>query len=100
MQSITFDSLPEAVNQLNEKIDRLIELQEGGSSQPDHDRFMDVDQLIEYLPDNPSRSSVYRWVTYRKIPFHKEGKKLLFRRSEIDKWLENGRSMVDLNLEK
>ena len=90
----TFEKLPYAVKQLNEKLDRLIELQ--GKESQERDHFMTVNQLSEYLPEKPSKFTVYGWVSRRTIPFHKEGKKLLFKKSEIDQWIENGRSMRDI----
>jgi len=91
MKKISFNELPEAVSKLDEKVDALISLQK--NQRPERDRYLTISELVEYLPEKPSKSSVYRWVTYRKIPFHKEGKRLLFKKSQIDQWLENGRSM-------
>ena len=51
------------------------------------DRWMNLDELIAYMPDHPAKSTVYNWVSARKIPFYKGGKKLRFRQSEIDAWL-------------
>jgi excisionase family DNA binding protein len=93
MDKITFNDLPKAVRELNEKIDKLIALQERPEEK---DRFLDIDQLCDYLPERPARATVYGWVARRTVPFYKEGRKLLFRKSEIDTWLENGRSMKKL----
>jgi excisionase family DNA binding protein len=94
MSNYSFEDLPRVVSELNEKIDKLLAIQ----SQPEEirDRFMDAEQLIEYLPENPARPTIYNWCAHRKIPYHKEGKKLLFKKSEIDQWLYNGRSMEGL----
>ncbi len=94
MSAITFEQLPEAVSELNNKLDRLLSLQE--QSPEDRDRFLEMSQLIEYLPEQPARATIYGWVAKRQVPFHKEGKKLLFKKSEIDEWLANGRSMKGL----
>lgn len=32
-------------------------------------------------------TAVYGWTSNRTIPFHKNGKSILFRKSEIDAWL-------------
>ena len=34
------------------------------------------------------RSTLYAWVRLRKIPYHKVGSLIRFRRSDILKWLE------------
>lgn len=45
-----------------------------------------VKDLAEYL--SIPRSSVYEMVTMRRIPYHKMGRLLRFKRSEVDLWLE------------
>ena len=92
MKTVTFDQLPKLVSELNEKVDKLLSLQEQPEEEPD--RVLNLNQLIDYLPEKPARQTVYGWVNYRKIPYHKEGKKLLFRKSEIDQWLRNGRKKI------
>lgn len=91
MEPITFNDVPKALTELNEKVDRLISLRE--KPDDERDRFFSLDQLIEYLPENPAKATVYGWVARRQVPYTKEGKRLLFRKSEIDEWLSNGRSM-------
>jgi len=51
------------------------------------DRWMNLNELCEYIPDRPSKATVYGWVNSSKIPVHKGGKKLRFRKSEIDNWM-------------
>ncbi len=51
------------------------------------DRWMNLNELCEYLPDNPSKATVYGWVHNNKIPVHKGGKKLRFLKSEVDNWM-------------
>ena len=50
---------------------------------------LSLDQLADYL--RMSKSTVYKKTSLRKIPFIKIGKKLLFRKDAIDKWLEEHR---------
>ncbi|MFO8234297.1 MAG: helix-turn-helix domain-containing protein [Bacteroidales bacterium] len=96
MEKLSFDRMPESLQELNEKVDTLISMQKNQT--PEKDRFMKLDELVEYLPERPSKATVYRWVSQRKIPVHKEGKSILFKKSEINKWLKNGRSMQFLEL--
>jgi len=56
--------------------------------------WLNVDELLDYLPDKPALSTVYGWVGHKQIPFYKSGKKLRFLKSEIDKWLLNGKTTV------
>jgi excisionase family DNA binding protein len=62
------------------------------SDQPtETDRWLDLNELCLYIPDKPSKPTVYGWVNARTIPVHKGGKKLRFLKSEIDNWLKQGR---------
>jgi excisionase family DNA binding protein len=62
------------------------------SEQPtDPDRWFDLTELCNYHPDKPTKATVYGWVNSRTIPVHKGGKKLRFLKSEIDKFLMQGK---------
>jgi predicted DNA-binding transcriptional regulator AlpA len=58
------------------------------------DPLLSIEQLLDYLPEHPARQTAYGWVNDRKIPFEKYGKRLYFRKSAIDKWLDNGRQIL------
>ncbi|MFW5804534.1 MAG: helix-turn-helix domain-containing protein [bacterium] len=51
--------------------------------------YFDVKQLSEFLriPEN----TVYQMTSKREIPYIKMGRKLYFKRSEIEKWLDAGK---------
>ncbi len=53
------------------------------------DRWMNLNELCEYMPDRPSKATVYGWVNSSNIPVYKGGKKLRFLKSEIDKWMQS-----------
>jgi excisionase family DNA binding protein len=55
------------------------------------ERWFDLNELCTYIPDKPSKPTVYGWVNAGSIPVHKGGKKLRFLKSEIDSWLKQGR---------
>ena len=57
----------------------------------DPDRWFDLNELINYLPDKPAKATVYGWVHSGLIPCNKGAKKLRFLKSEIDNWLKQGR---------
>lgn len=61
--------------------------------------WLNIDQVREYIPENPAPSTIYRWVADRTIPFHKSGKHLRFLKSEIDEWLKSGRKKTQKELE-
>ena len=58
--------------------------------EPQDDSSMNINELREYLPDHPAKSTIYGWVGAGLIPFHKYSKKLSFKKAEIDEWLDKG----------
>jgi excisionase family DNA binding protein len=56
------------------------------SSQPEP--WIRVEEAAEYLAC--PRSRIYALVSKREIPHQKDGSRLLFRRSELDEFIENG----------
>lgn len=55
------------------------------------DRWFSIEELSEYLPGQPTVTTLYGKVQRREIPFSRQGKRLIFRQSEIDLWLQSGR---------
>lgn len=53
--------------------------------------YLTIDQLREYLPQKPAKQTVYQWVHFKQVPYHKRGKSVLFKRSEIDQWISQTR---------
>ncbi len=89
--TVTFENLPQAVGDLHSKIDRLLSQAE---VKPDKDFLMSLEQLVDYLPEHPANQTIYGWVSDRKVPYEKHGKRLYFRKSTIDTWLDAGRQMT------
>ena len=86
----TLEQLPKAVFKLFREIDDVKYLIKSiaEANEQSADRWMIVDQLIDYLPGKPSKQTVYCWVNSGTIPHHKPSQgRLAFRKSEIDKWL-------------
>ncbi len=90
---ITFETLPKAVTQLCDDMAfikrHLIEKVE--EQLTEKDRWFDLTDLCNYLPDKPAKATVYGWVHTGLIPCHKGQKKLRFLKSEIDAWLKESR---------
>jgi len=58
-------------------------------------KFLDIPMVSDYKL--LSKSTIYKKVSSREIPFHKIGKKTIFVKDEIDTWmLNNGQMMGDL----
>lgn len=62
--------------------DRLRELVDGGGPEA----WVGVQEAAEHLGCKPQR--IYNLVHDQAIPHRKDGSRLLFRRSELDAWLE------------
>jgi excisionase family DNA binding protein len=100
--SITFNDLPAAVSYLVEKIDRLESLLEKQNQAPVPEpasKWMDVKELQAYLPDHPAAPTIYGWIRNGLIPYYKKGKKLSFKRSEIEEWMNSARQQTVAEME-
>lgn len=93
MSNITFDNLPQAVNQIQDKLCRIEKIlsEKLPTQLSEVDIWLTLNELCNYHPDKPSKPTVYGWVHAGTIPVHKNGKKLRFLKSEIDAWLKQGR---------
>lgn len=101
-EQITFEKLPEAVEYLIGKVERLETLLTLETSvKPESDKWFNVQELCEFLPDKPARQTVYGWIGQKLIPYHKKGKKLQFLKSEINAWLlgDKRQSVAELQAE-
>ena len=78
-----WDAILAKVTALEEKLDHLQLMPQAESKQ-----WLNMAELIDYLPSHPAEQTVYGWTSTRKIPFHKQGKSIMFEKSEIDAWLE------------
>ena len=94
-ENLTFDQLPMAVVELTREVASLKELIDSKLSATEDKnigyQWLSIDELFNYLPDKPSKQTVYGWVNQRLIPYHKTTKRLSFLKSEIDAWIANGR---------
>ncbi|MDR0474149.1 MAG: helix-turn-helix domain-containing protein [Treponema sp.] len=54
--------------------------------------YLTVEELASHL--KLAEQTIRRWVLNREIPFHKIKKVIRFRLSEIERWIENGRSSL------
>jgi len=101
-EQITFEKLPEAMEYLINKVERLETLLSATKSDlPEADKWFNLLELCNYLPDKPARQTVYGWIGQKLIPYHKKGKKLQFLKSEIDAWLlgDKRQSVAELQAE-
>lgn len=102
MEDLTLETLPKAfIHLFNEvgEIKRML-LERSNEQPKETDRWYSLSELCEYIPDKPSKPTVYGWVNAGTIPVHKGGKKLRFLKSEIDNWLKQGRKKTNAEIDK
>jgi len=63
------------------------------------ERWLSLKELCEYLPQHPSKATVYSWVQSHTIPYCKRGKSLLFNQCEIDKWINGTRRLTEAEID-
>jgi excisionase family DNA binding protein len=59
---------------------------------------MDIKELSAYLKS--SRSAIYKMTSSNDIPHYKSGKRLYFKKSEIDEWVFSNRIKTNDDIEK
>jgi excisionase family DNA binding protein len=98
----THEQLPEFFFELRKDVSNILQLLTSTKSAPpeDDNQWLNLEALCKYRPDKPAKATVYAEVQAKKIPFYKKGKKLLFRKSDIDKWLMEGKIKALAETEK
>ena len=76
-------------SKINEQLELINQRLETQPSGPVND-WLNIDQAAEYL--HVSKSWIYKRTMDGKIPFYKIGKKLAFRRSELNEYISMGRA--------
>ncbi|MBG0781251.1 MAG: helix-turn-helix domain-containing protein [Bacteroidales bacterium] len=92
METPTFEQLPAAVNQLNQKLETVLQLLKQQQTEPHNSgKLLTIDEAAQFL--NLAKPTVYRLVHLRQIPFSKPkgSKKLYFNRPELEAWIKTGR---------
>jgi predicted DNA-binding transcriptional regulator AlpA len=94
MENLTLETLPKAFSQLSNEVGEIKQLllEKSNNSTVESDRWLNLTELCDYLPDKPAKPTVYGWVQNRLIPHHKGSKRLRFLKSEIDAWLKLGKN--------
>lgn len=94
-QEVTYNTLPTAVQQLQEqlvRIERKLDALFSYDENREPDEFIGVDEAAKLL--GVVRTTMYNKVSARQIPAYKYGRKLQFRRSEILELLNASRIMT------
>ena len=86
---LSFDAMPQMMANILKKLETLEQKLDAMQSNKnvETDAWFSLQDLCNYLPNHPAEQTVYGWTSNRTIPFHKNGKSIVFRKSEIDTWL-------------
>ncbi len=100
MKNLTFESLPEAVAQLYEKlenIERLLHAQSNHNPTTSQSTLLTVREAAEFL--SLAVPTVYSMVSKGEIPHMKRSKRLYFDRDELMSYLKEGRQATNEEIE-
>ncbi len=87
---MTLEQVPEAVQQIQADISEIKRLLNPGQiPAKEKKRLMILPETAEFL--NLSKATIYRHVSDRSIPFHKQGSRLYFIEAELLEWVKSGR---------
>lgn len=95
-----FDRLSQQISNLQKTVDALTENSNQKNEKHNTKVWFDLDELCQYLPDRPAKSTLYLKLSQGKIPGHKNGKKWFFYKNDVDEWLKKGRLKTVLEIEE
>ncbi|MBI5063189.1 MAG: helix-turn-helix domain-containing protein [Desulfatitalea sp.] len=52
------------------------------------DKWFTVDEICKYL--NVSNETIYKWIDQIGLPAHKVGRRWMFKREQVDRWVQSG----------
>lgn len=88
MTALTMDLSEALVEQIAQRAAEIVATRTIGADDDADDGWLTVADCAEYLRCSESR--LYGLVSARRIPYSKDGSRVLFRRSAIDRWVEQG----------
>jgi len=89
--TISFDQLPEAVQNLSAKLDRIEELlfnQSITNAEKPEDELFSIQHTADFL--NLTKQTIYGKVSKNEIPFMKRGNRLYFSKTDLMTYLKEG----------
>lgn len=88
-EGLSFDVMPQMMANILKKLETLEQKFDAlqSNNNVEADAWFSLQDLCNYLPNHPAEQTVYGWTSNRTIPYYKNGKSIVFRKSEIDSWL-------------
>ena len=84
-----FDIIVQRLDSIEKLLNELSKNANNSKPQKDTDEIMTVEQLSDYL--TIARQTIYEKCTKKEIPYFKAGKRLYFKKSVINDWINSGR---------
>lgn len=98
MSSLTFEQLPQAVYDIQQKLasieQLLLQLNKTG---PESDKFFTVREAAEFL--NLSVATIYKMSSSGELPVMKRSKRCYFSKLELIAYIKKGRMKTNLEIE-
>lgn len=85
------------MNKLN-AIEKLLMLKQEVATKEETEEIMNVEKAVKHL--GMSRVTIYQYTSKRAIPHFKRGKRLFFKRSELDNWLTGNRVLSKEDIDR
>lgn len=89
MSKLIVTSQAELETLIQESIRKVLLEEKNHNPSQSVDEIFALPEAVVYL--KISKPTMYRFTSKRLIPFNKVGKKLLFRKSDLDQWLNQNR---------
>jgi hypothetical protein len=93
-----FDEIDFRLSKIEKILLDLTQIPNFHTNQPEPDHWLDINELVAYDPEKRSKATFYGYTSRKEIPFHKNCKKLVFLKSEIDHWLKQGRQKTNAEI--
>ena len=86
----SFDALPGNVVALMEQVEVLTKLVVELRGARVRSDWMDMRELIEFLPGEVNPKTVYAWMEKEGLPGYRRGRFWMFNRVEVEMWIRKG----------
>jgi excisionase family DNA binding protein len=96
ISSITFDNLPSAIAQILAKVEGIErKLAAASAAPPPEPEYVTLKEARVILRNTVTEGTLYNWKHQKRIGFTKVGRKLLFKRADVEAMLRNGSAAAD-----
>lgn len=82
---LTFENMPDAIEKIQSDISDIRRIITSNNPAKPTNRLLILPEAAEFL--HLSKATLYRFVSDRSIPYHKQGGKLWFLESELLSWV-------------